>query len=287
MACFVPRSAILRTPYGSVRKDLAGSLPKNLAGSAPKNRAGSISKNFAGAALKKILIVGSCLVALGWVQPAVAQVRGGGHVPGGAHAGAPVRVPMSRAPILAGPRGGGPGRVGPHFVGPGGVRLGPRPINLFRRRFFDRPFFWFPLNSLYLSFWWPSCGPGLGWGFAVECYPQPFYGYGFQSYVTPPIYEPPVYWYGETGPDLVWLYLKDGAAYPVTDYWFVDGQVHFTTVEDDPRKPAEHMIPRDDLDVEKSTFVNTRRGFRMVVRDEPWRQYLKDHPEATPPDLAP
>jgi len=30
-----------------------------------------------------------------------------------------------------------------------------------------------------------------------------------------------------------------------------------------------------------------RRGFRMVLRDEPWQQYLKDHPELTPPDLLP
>jgi hypothetical protein len=30
-----------------------------------------------------------------------------------------------------------------------------------------------------------------------------------------------------------------------------------------------------------------RRGFRMAFRDEPWQQYLKDHPDLTPPDLAP
>jgi len=30
-----------------------------------------------------------------------------------------------------------------------------------------------------------------------------------------------------------------------------------------------------------------RRGFRLVFRDEPWQQYLKDHPDLTPPDLAP
>jgi hypothetical protein len=25
----------------------------------------------------------------------------------------------------------------------------------------------------------------------------------------------------------------------------------------------------------------------MVLRDEPWQQYLKDHPDLTPPDLRP
>jgi hypothetical protein len=57
-------------------------------------------------------------------------------------------------------------------------------------------------------------------------------------------------------------------------------------VEDDPTKPAEHVVPLDELDLQKTIDVNTRRGFRMVFRDEPWQQYLKDHPDLTPPDLA-
>jgi len=280
MACFVPRSAILRKPDGSISKNRAGSVWKS--------PTGSVSKTFIGAVLKKILIVGGCLLVLGWVQPAVAQIHGGGHVGGGGHFGGGVRMgapPLPTHPPISQPRF----VVGPHRagVGPAGARFGPRPINIFRRRFFGKPFVRFPLNAPFISSWWPSCGRGLGWGFGVECYPQPSYGYGFQSYVTPPIYESPVYWYGETGPDLVWLYMKDGTVYPAIDYWFVNDQVHFATMEDDPRKPAERVISRDDLDVEKSTFVNTRRGFRMVVRDEPWPQYLKDHPDATPPELAP
>jgi hypothetical protein len=73
----------------------------------------------------------------------------------------------------------------------------------------------------------------------------------------------------------------------VTDYWVVNGQMHFSMVEDDPTKPAEHVVPLDELDLQKTIDVNTRRGFRMVFRDEPWQQYLKDHPDLTPPDLAP
>jgi hypothetical protein len=62
--------------------------------------------------------------------------------------------------------------------------------------------------------------------------------------------------------------------------------MHFSMVEDDPTKPAEHVVPLDELDLQKTIDVNTRRGFRMVFRDEPWQQYLKDHPDLTPPDLA-
>jgi hypothetical protein len=31
--------------------------------------------------------------------------------------------------------------------------------------------------------------------------------------------------------------------------------------------------------------VNTRRGFRVVMRNEPLEQYLRDHPDLTPPLL--
>ena len=95
-----------------------------------------------------------------------------------------------------------------------------------------------------------------------------------------------MYSYGGGDRDLVWLYLKDGTVYPATDYWFVNGELHFSLIEDDPRKPAEHVLPADQLDVEKTVFVNSRRGFRVVLRDKPWPQYLKEHPDTTPPDLA-
>jgi hypothetical protein len=120
----------------------------------------------------------------------------------------------------------------------------------------------------------------------------PYYGYGFGgyglgNYVVPQVYESPAYFYGGEGRDLIWLYLKDGTGYGATDYWVVNGQMHYSMAEDDPTKPAEHVVPLDDVDLQKTIDVNTRRGFRMVFRDEPWQQYLKDHPDLTPPDLAP
>ena len=125
----------------------------------------------------------------------------------------------------------------------------------------------------------------MGWGY--DCYPVPFYGYGLGNYVPLQTYENPVYVYVPEERDLVWLYLKDGTVYDVTDYWFANGQVHFSMLEDDPTKPAEHVVPYNELDVQKTTYVNTRRGFRIVFRDEPWQQYLKDHPDLTPPDVPP
>jgi hypothetical protein len=231
--------------------------------------------------------------------------------------GAPRAAPSPRTPILTGPRGAGPRGVGPLGAGPGFrgvVPLGARggfgfrqgPIHFFRSRvFFGAPFFRpgvgfrFGLGLKVNSLWWPTCGPSLGWawGAGFECYPFPFYGYpygsngyggyGFENYLVPQMYENPAYAYGGDDRDLIWLYRKDGAAYRVTDYWLVDGQMHFKMVDDDPTKPAEHAIPYDDLDVQKTIYVNSHRGFRVVFRDEPWQQYLKDHPDATPPDVPP
>jgi len=35
----------------------------------------------------------------------------------------------------------------------------------------------------------------------------------------------------------------------------------------------------------RTVEVNTRRGFRVVRRDEPLEQYFREHPDATPPEL--
>jgi len=101
------------------------------------------------------------------------------------------------------------------------------------------------------------------------------------------MYEAPVYVYGGDERDQIWLYMKDGTVYGVTDYWLVNGQMHFSMIVDDPTKAAEHAIPYDDLDVQKTIYVNSHRGFRIVFRDEPWQQYLKDHPDTAPPDVPP
>jgi len=260
--------------------------------------------NLTGSIFKRILIVATCLLACVSAQPSAraqhpVQPGVGGH-PG--RMGAPSAPRIGRPPVFRGPRG-----VGPHFTGVGhlGTRSGfgfrQGPIGVFgHRRFFGAPFFRpgvglrFGLGLKVNSLWWPACGPSLGWawGAGFDCYPFPFYGYGygaygFENYLTPQMYEAPVYVYGGDERDQIWLYMKDGTVYGVTDYWLVNGQMHFSMIEDDPTKAAEHAIPYDDLDVQKTIYVNSHRGFRIVFRDEPWQQYLKDHPDTAPPDVPP
>jgi hypothetical protein len=175
-----------------------------------------------------------------------------------------------------------------------GPRFGLRPgvNNLFRVRrrfFFGAPFFRFGPGWGFNSLWWPNCGPYWGWGY--DCAALSFYGYGygygFENYVTLQPYEVPVYVYAPEERELVWLYLKDGTVYSVSDYWFVNGQVHFIAVEEGGATFVERTIPFDDLDVQKTADINTKRGFRVVMRDEPLEQYMRDHPDLTPPLLLP
>jgi hypothetical protein len=81
----------------------------------------------------------------------------------------------------------------------------------------------------------------------------------------------------------VQLYLKDGTAYDVNDYWFVDNQIHFTMRDESGTKSVEQAIGLEELDLQRTIDVNTRRGFRVVMRNEPMEQYLRDHPDLTPP----
>jgi hypothetical protein len=173
-------------------------------------------------------------------------------------------------------------------VGTPDFRFRQRSVNIFRRRaFFGAPFFSFGAGWGFNSFWWPTCGPFWGWGF--DCYALPFYGYGFENYVTvpPPTYEYAPYPFAAEERELVWLYLKDGTVYRGSDYWFVNGRIHFNMVEEGGAKSVEQVIDFDELDLQRTIDVNTRRGFRVVMRNEPWEQYLRDHPDLTPPDLQP
>jgi hypothetical protein len=102
--------------------------------------------------------------------------------------------------------------------------------------------------------------------------------------VLAPQYEAPIYVYGAEGADQVEIFLKDGTIYNVSDYWFVNGQMHFLVAEEGA-KPTEQMMDLDEVDLQRTIDVNTRRGFRIVMRNEPWEQYLRDHPDETPPPV--
>jgi hypothetical protein len=124
------------------------------------------------------------------------------------------------------------------------------------------------------SFWWPyGCPYSWGWGFNCYAWPSFWYGYGFGT--DPPYYSPgaqsarsyayPAYRYDEARRDLTELYLKDGTVYEATDYWLEDGKIHFRT----PDGYVEHVRNVEELDLQTTVDVATRRGLRFVLRNEP------------------
>jgi hypothetical protein len=232
---------------------------------------------------ERIFFVVMGLLACALLHAPSAQAQRGAHVGGGRVAvGAPPRVaapiaahaPMVRPMIATG--------VGhPGFV---------RPFRGFRPFFFGfagPPFFGYGPNIAFDSVFWVNCG--AFWGWEVGCGGVPTYGYeyNYPNYVLAPPFESPVYAYGMERQDRVQLFLKDGTVYNVIDYWFVNGQIHFTVEDESGSKATEQAIGIDELDLQKTIDVNTRRGFRFVMRNEPWQQFLKDHPDETPPPVKP
>lgn len=226
--------------------------------------------------LRKILTIAAGVLACAWFQTptALAQhvghVGNGGHFRTGVHVGAPhVAAAPASHPILLRPPNGFP----------------ERPLLIFRNPFFNHPPFrwsWQAFNSS----WWLYCGPIWGWNFGCEDLFFP--PNTTEHYLAPPLsYASPVYIYSLNGQPLVQLCLQDGTMYNVNDYWFVSDQIHFTMLDENSMKSVEQAISFEDLDVAKTIDVNTRRGFRVVMRNEPLEQYLRDHPGLTPPLLQP
>jgi hypothetical protein len=237
---------------------------------------------------KKILVAACVLASVCWVPTPVALAQHGGHA-GGGHSGAgghfggggQIIPPRVSSPRAAAPRPASQPFHAPILRPP--VRFRP-PIFIRNRVFFRPPFFRF--RQTVPPFWWLDCGAFLSWEYGCGGL-LPNYGPSAETYVTPIPYEVPVYLYAGPDHELVWLYFKDGTAYGVSDYWFVDDQVHFLTFEEGGAKSVEKVIGRDKLDLQKTVEVNTQRGFRVVMRDEPLEQYLRDHPDPNPPLLQP
>jgi hypothetical protein len=161
----------------------------------------------------------------------------------------------------------------------------------------------FGLGWGFNSFWGASCGPYWGWGYG--CNSLPLYDYGFgngyapsnnvegqpeNSESGPLMYEnpPSVFMYGDEQRDLAQLYLKDGTVYNVTDYWLVNSELHFTMFTPGTEQSTEEVIDFDQLDLQKTIDVNTQRGFRFVLRNEPLDQYLQGTEQnQNPPVNAP
>lgn len=132
------------------------------------------------------------------------------------------------------------------------------------------------------SCWWSACDLFWPWTFGYTSFASP----GLTTYVTQ-VDQTPIYVYGEQREDTPQLYLKDGTILNVTDYWLVNEQLHFTAIETPGTRPAEHSIPFEALDLQKTVDADTALGFRFVLRNEPVEQYLRDHPEDSPPLVVP
>lgn len=78
------------------------------------------------------------------------------------------------------------------------------------------------------------------------------------------------------------LMFKNGTVYTVADYWRVDDQLHFVTIEDGGTKSVPHTVPFGELDVQRSTDANAAQGFRFVLRNEPVEQWLEHHTQRAP-----
>lgn len=232
----------------------------------------------------KLFIVVFCILSICVLTPPVLAQHAAPHAAPGGHISAapilhnPISVPIIPAPISTsrmpiGPSPGGvPGTTG--FRPPRRpVRRFPPVLVVYESAFFLGGPFW-GSNSC----WWPSCDLFWSWTLSYTAVSSP----GPINNISQ-VSEAPVYVYGEERPDLPQLFLKDGTVLNVTDYWLVDEQLHFAMTEEEGGKPAEHVIPFDALDLQASVHVNTRRGFRFMLRDEPFEQYVRDHPEGPPP----
>jgi hypothetical protein len=199
---------------------------------------------------------------------------------------APVyQPPIYRAPLY-------PPLTAPHYPTPSVRTFGivplrpPGPIRPFLPRYrvyvvpvFTSPFW--PFNYC----WWATCNQ---YWTAALIYNSPALGqWNPANYVLAPSSETQVHVYGQERPDVPQLFLKDGTILNVTDYWVVDSQLHFMLIEEDGVKPVEQVIPFDELDLQKTIDANTQRGFRFLLRNAPFEQYVRDHPEGPPPALSP
>jgi hypothetical protein len=132
--------------------------------------------------------------------------------------------------------------------------------------------FWF-----FSSCWWTACDQYWFPGLTYDAFSD-----GWSPVTVAPPLAIPVYVYGQESQNFPQLFLKDGTILNVTDYWLVDDQMHFMMVDEQETTPAEHVIPFDAIDLQKTVDVNTQRGFHFMLRNEPVDQYMRDHPDGQP-----
>jgi hypothetical protein len=139
-----------------------------------------------------------------------------------------------------------------------------------RVTFWGAPLYSLGLGPGFNPLWWRTCGSFFSWTWGYNCYA-------------------PVYIVGVEAREFPQLYLKDGTVYNVSDYWLVDNQLHFTTLDESSIASAEQTIDFSRLDLQKTADVARQRGFQFVLRNEPIQKYLEDHPDlrAAPDSISP
>jgi hypothetical protein len=227
--------------------------------------------------LKNILLMTSML-ELGTGTPVILAQRAAVHSPAVGHIGLPIsQPPISRPPLFAAP----PVRpYGTYIFHSPPHPIWPRPpiFPVFGFPIFPgAPWWGFGPAWGFNSYWWTTCHEYL-WPFGYNVLSSYQFVPG-TAYVVPPYPVYPEYVYGEQRQDLPQLFLKDGAVYDVMDYWVVNGQLHFTMPGEGGAKPVEHVIGFDELDLQETIDVNTARGFRFVLRNQPIEKYLGDNPK--------
>jgi hypothetical protein len=232
-----------------------------------------------------IAFIGWALTSLAVAQHPVGHPGGTVvHAPAPPVFRAPMAQPVPRSPVMYAP-GTAPrmSTVSPvRTMGAIVIRPPHRPIRPVPVIIFYSPFFGYGV-----PFWgfnscgWTSCDLLWPWTYETTYISSP----GPVSY-APEVYSEPPEVYGEERPDFPELDLRDGTVLNVSDYWVVDNQLHFMIVEEEGAKPTEEVIPFDALDLQKTIDENSRRGFRFMLRNEPFEQYVRDHPEGTPPEAT-
>jgi hypothetical protein len=105
-------------------------------------------------------------------------------------------------------------------------------------------------------------------------------GYSAPEPIVP--FAPTYFFLATESPRRPQLIFKDDTKYTVADYWRVDDQLHFITLEEGGTKSVPHTVPFADLDVERTTAAAVAQGFRFVLRDEPIEQWLQHRPAHKP-----
>lgn len=120
---------------------------------------------------------------------------------------------------------------------------------------------------------------------APVVYPVPYpaaspIAYPVRNFVAPT--SPSYVFVGSNSPARPQLVFKDGTTHTVADYWRVDDQLHFVTIEEGGTKSVPHIVAFDDLDLQRTRDVAAAQGFRFVIRDKPIEQWLEHHNEHLP-----